>query len=405
MLFSAALCSVLPAALAGGAGDLKLTLLPEAANATGAVCLDGSPAGYYWRKGVGDLAAKFLVAIQGGGWCYGPDEATVKKDCASRATGKLGTSTLWTPWIPADVHGMTSANCTVNPAFCNWSVAYIYYCDGHSFSGDVARPVEVDGGDVSPIYLRGRRVLDANIAHLLESRGMDGASQVVLAGHSAGGLATYLHADRVRALLPVRLRSSFSAVPDAGFFLDHADVSGALFYGTHMRAAFKLANATPTFNAKCLAAQGAASDCVFPQHFAQYIETPMHVIQSQYDEWQLQYILRLPCMPPKGGGCNASMLSAFQAYRVATMAALNASGLFAGREGYGIWNDACIAHTQGFYGDYYDNTAWRVPASAGPTLAQSVAAWLAGRPSTHVDEVAWPNNSPCHSFGVQGLDV
>ena len=190
-----------------GVGDLELTLLPEAANASGAVCLDGSPGGYYFRKGLGKATANFLVAIQGGGWCYGPDNATTKLSCSGRAASSLGTSKVWKRSIPADVHGMTSPNCTVNPGFCEWSVAYIYYCDGHSFSGDVEQPVEVDGGQVSPIYFRGRRLLDANIAHLLDARGMGSASRVVLAGHSAGGLATYLHADCVRSMLPEQLRA------------------------------------------------------------------------------------------------------------------------------------------------------------------------------------------------------
>ena len=28
-----------------------------------------------------------------------------------------------------------------------------------------------------------------------------------------------------------------------------------------------------------------------------------------------------------------------------------------------MFNDACIAHTQGYYGDYMDNDLWEVPAS------------------------------------------
>ena len=49
-------------------GALELTLLPDAAKTDGAVCLDGSPAGYYWRAGVGEDAKKFLIIFNGGGW-------------------------------------------------------------------------------------------------------------------------------------------------------------------------------------------------------------------------------------------------------------------------------------------------------------------------------------------------
>ncbi len=41
------------------------------------------------------------------------------------------------------------------------------------------------------------------------------ADAVVLSGHSAGGLATYLHADYVRKQLPPAL-GFYAAVPDAG---------------------------------------------------------------------------------------------------------------------------------------------------------------------------------------------
>jgi dipeptidyl aminopeptidase/acylaminoacyl peptidase len=36
--------------------------------------------------------------------------------------------------------------------------------------------------------------MDANLADLLANRDLSAASRVVLSGHSAGGLATYLHA-------------------------------------------------------------------------------------------------------------------------------------------------------------------------------------------------------------------
>lgn len=35
----------------------------------GGVCLDGSPAGYYYRPGQGPGANKFLLYYEGGGWC------------------------------------------------------------------------------------------------------------------------------------------------------------------------------------------------------------------------------------------------------------------------------------------------------------------------------------------------
>jgi hypothetical protein len=46
---------------------------------------------------------------------------------------------------------------------------------------------------VRNIVSMARRILDANLADLSERRGLGSAAAVVLSGHSAGGLATYLH--------------------------------------------------------------------------------------------------------------------------------------------------------------------------------------------------------------------
>jgi hypothetical protein len=143
---------------------------------------------------------------------------------------------------------MTSSDCAVNPAFCEFNMAYIYYCDGVSFSGDLEAPVVIS--PTEKIYFRGQRILKGAVKDLLE-RGMHSAQEVVLSGHSAGGLATYLHADSFGALLPPSVKRygtgtmlyyalqtvhsalhsyttpytlipyTLAAVPDAGFFLDH----------------------------------------------------------------------------------------------------------------------------------------------------------------------------------------
>jgi hypothetical protein len=191
----------------------------------------------------------------------------------------------------------------------------MYYCDGVSFSGDNTDPVSVPDGKVSPIFFRGKRLLDANLASLMQTRGLRAATAVVLRGHSAGGLATYLHADYVRSKLPATL-GFYAAVPDAGFFLDHERYVpaglGERHFGMEMRITWALANANGSFNAACVAAHRTTpSDCIFPQNFAQHLATPLHVTQSQYDAWQLPNILGLGCDPPKGD-CNASQLAAFQ---------------------------------------------------------------------------------------------
>ena len=92
----------------------------------GAVCLDGSPPGYYFRPGK-DLN-KWILHLQGGGWC---DHGT--EDCYNRSFTKLGSSANWTS--SQDFHGALSSNVDITP-FYNWNMVFLNYCDGASFAGD-----------------------------------------------------------------------------------------------------------------------------------------------------------------------------------------------------------------------------------------------------------------------------
>ena len=68
------------------AGVWSLHLFPEA---SGALCLDGSPGGVYVQRGSGEDAGRWVVHLQGGGWCVNEDE------CALRAGTDLGSSSAW----------------------------------------------------------------------------------------------------------------------------------------------------------------------------------------------------------------------------------------------------------------------------------------------------------------------
>ncbi|KAL6556498.1 hypothetical protein OROGR_005786 [Orobanche gracilis] len=47
---------------------VNITIVEDAV-AKGALCLDGSPAGYHYSEGFGDGANNWLVYLAGGGWC------------------------------------------------------------------------------------------------------------------------------------------------------------------------------------------------------------------------------------------------------------------------------------------------------------------------------------------------
>ena len=68
-------------------GALVLVRMPDKGLAgMGAVCLDGSDAGFYLSLGSGSTWQLFF---EGGGWCYS------ELDCWSRSFGRLGSSAGW----------------------------------------------------------------------------------------------------------------------------------------------------------------------------------------------------------------------------------------------------------------------------------------------------------------------
>ncbi len=54
--------------------------------------------------------------------------------------------------------------------FYNWNKVYFRYCDGGSYSGDVADPVNTPNGEV--IYFRGKRIVEAYMDTLRRLHGV-----------------------------------------------------------------------------------------------------------------------------------------------------------------------------------------------------------------------------------------
>jgi O-palmitoleoyl-L-serine hydrolase len=69
---------------------------------------------------------------------------------------------------------------------------------------------------------------------------MASAKQVVLKGCSAGGLATYLHADYFGSKLSPSTR--FVAAPGAGFFLDAPSITGDYLYTPNYEYIYTMQN-------------------------------------------------------------------------------------------------------------------------------------------------------------------
>merc|ERR1712083_897096 len=120
--------------------------------------------------------------------------------------------------------------------------------------------------------------------------GLDKATNVLLTGCSAGGLATFLHTDYVynwliSAKVPMK---KFRSAPVSGFFLLHSTVENKTVYPDEMKYIFNLANSTHGLNADCIAAMPEDEQwkCNFAEMAYQYTQAPIFPFNSALDSWQ-----------------------------------------------------------------------------------------------------------------------
>ena len=188
-------------------------LLKEYVASTGARCLDGTPGAYYIRKGVGSGANKWYIHHQGGGWCESWD------DCYARSNSSLGSSAGYAS-STALKGGYFDPSPQVNPMMYNWNTVFMPYCDGGSFSGNNETITTYKG---KPLYYVGKRVREAVYDSLLQHQNLRAATDVVISGCSAGGLATFLHTDQWCDSLKrdATQRVKCVGLPDSGASLAH----------------------------------------------------------------------------------------------------------------------------------------------------------------------------------------
>ena len=162
--------------------------------------------------------ARIVVArsfFEGGGFC------TDIADCRTRSVGYLGSTAADGPTV-ALTDPYFDLNGTLNPLLSRFNHVYVRYCDGGYYSGDRANPVPSANASANasapPLYFRGRHISEALLADLAAKHSLGAATDVVIAGCSAGGIRTYAHIDALKALLPKAARVVGFA--DSGFYLD-----------------------------------------------------------------------------------------------------------------------------------------------------------------------------------------
>ncbi|KAI5001354.1 hypothetical protein ZWY2020_026004 [Hordeum vulgare] len=346
---------------------VALTLL-AGAKEKGAVCLDGTPPGYHLQRGSGEGADRWLVHLEGGGWC-----STVK-ECSDRRLSSQGSSNFMRP-IRFMGNGILGGDQLQNPDFYNWNKVYVRYCDGASFSGDT----EAQAEDGTTLYFRGLRIYEAVINELME-KGLASATQALFTGCSAGALSMMLHCDDFRARFPQEV--SVKCFADAGFFIDEKDISGKRSLWSLYDRVIHLQNVRKVLPKDCLANKE-PTECFFPAELIKSIRTPMFILNPSYDSWQIRNVLVPDSSAPDKSwlsckenirNCNSTQVEVLNGLRNKMV---NDLKVVEDKEDWGMFIDSCFTHCQSLSG-----ISWHSPTSPrleNKTIAEAVGDWHSGR--------------------------
>ncbi|XP_020082651.1 pectin acetylesterase 12-like [Ananas comosus] len=359
-----------------------LTLIQSAA-AQGAVCLDGSLPGYHLHPGYGSGANSWLVNLEGGGWCGDVSS------CVFRKTNRRGSSNYMEKEIPFT--GILSDKREENPDFYNWNRVKVRYCDGASFTGE-------GHNRAAGLFFRGQRIYVAAMQELM-LRGMRNADQALLAGCSAGGLATIQHCDEFRALFPGSTR--VKCLADAGMFLDTADIAGGRTLRSFFGDIVNLQHSARSLPTSCTSRMDAIS-CFFPQNVLPNIQTPLFILNTAYDVWQLQQSLAPKTVDPQGHWakcrrnhlfCDTNQINFLQGFRNEMLNYLK--GFSTSRQN-GLFINSCFAHCQMERQDtwYASNS----PLIENKRVATAVGDWYFERTLVKAIDCAYPCDRTCHNL-------
>ncbi|KAH9607501.1 hypothetical protein KSS87_017433, partial [Heliosperma pusillum] len=199
--------------------------------------------------------------------------------------------------------------------FYNWNRVQVRYCDGSSYMGDV-----------------------------------EAVDPAVLGGCSAGGLGAILQCDNFRALIPSGAK--VKCLSDAGFFINTEAISGTrplqeIYAGvvtTHGSAKNLPEACTSKFSPEL---------CMFPHYAARDIQTPLFVLNSAYDSWQIGEIFLQGAVDPDGNWkncvtgitwCSDSQIEALRSFNKQFFAGL--SSICDNNPSKGLFINSCFCHCQ-----------------------------------------------------------
>lgn len=314
-----------------------------------------------------------MISFEGGGWCGSASGLNPSLDnCLARSKNDLGSSNAY-PATLTQSYGILSDN--INNEYRDWTIFHLKYCDGTGHQGYRKSPILYKNTN---LYFRGHNVTIAQLNSIDKASGLfSTATDVIITGQSAGGLATFLWTNYIVDRLPKTTK--VWSLPDSGIFLDSMNFATKQnSYKLLFQNFMKLSNEEidpPT--KECVAAYPQEQyKCLFAQYIHPFIKVPLFAIESAYDSWSVANILGLRCdVNASFASCNQTEMSFIEEYHTNTTAVLKE---IAAKKENGYWSPSCSDHVYSTSTRLFD-PAFRIPAHSENSLIACISHWISGK--------------------------
>lgn len=328
--------------------EMKLIMLDDQEVASrGSRCLDGSTPGFYYKQGTEE--DKWLLWFQGGGLCMS------EADCAA----SLPLHDL------AD--SISSFPLQEYSEFSNYHHVYFASCDLGLYLGDRSDPVVYNG---KTLYFQGARMVKHVIDVLQSNNTLGSATEVLIAGGSGGGQASYVMADYIKGMLPASVKK-FGAAPMNGWY-----VEGGI---EELKEIFTVANMGSAISQNCAGAFSEADryHCMDPANAYRFSTSNMFMTQmfdytfswNNTDDLKSAYYSCLSDEDPSSSQCDNDDVSLLQEYLSNFTTTLQTYPKYT-ENGQGGYISTCTKHTF-----YNEDELFNSYANNGVTVGDAISKW------------------------------
>ena len=277
------------------------------ASARNAICLDGTPAGFYLNRN--PSSSNWVIHLQGGSLCRTPGE------CQAALQSARGSSNGSACSLPGnDNNGgyaslglPTQDDPSLNPTFHTWNRVYVRYCTQDLWLG--RRPQATNPYGVNHV---GHYVVEAVLQDLVTFHGLADSDVVLFGGTSAGAVGAQNHIDSFQEFLVQektrlgRPPARFYGYSDAGWF---RELPGIEEFALNPTTAFENTASSvfllqisqllsgvygAYFDQSCLANRTIerpvflGQDCLGASNLWPFISVPMFSISTQFEAFDYE---------------------------------------------------------------------------------------------------------------------